>query len=49
MDIQNKKVLILGDWGLVGSATARKIMEGYPIPYGEIKGLKVNQVLRYRF
>lgn len=30
MDIQNKKVLILGGWGLVGSATARKIMEGNP-------------------
>ena len=30
MDIQNKKVLILGGWGLVGSATARKIMEGSP-------------------
>ncbi|MCX6166029.1 MAG: hypothetical protein NTU73_14405 [Ignavibacteriae bacterium] len=30
MDIQNKKVLILGGWGLVGSATARKIMEGKP-------------------
>ena len=30
MDIQNKKVLILGGWGLVGSATARKIVEGNP-------------------
>ncbi|MFA5404337.1 MAG: short-chain dehydrogenase [Ignavibacteria bacterium] len=30
MDIQNKKVLILGGWGLVGSATAREIMEGKP-------------------
>lgn len=30
MDIKNKKVLILGGWGLVGSATARKIMEGKP-------------------
>ncbi len=30
MDIQNKKVLILGGWGLVGSATARKIFEGKP-------------------
>jgi hypothetical protein len=30
MDIQNKKVLILGGWGLVGSATARKIVEGKP-------------------
>jgi hypothetical protein len=30
MDIQNKKVLILGGWGLVGSATARKILEGKP-------------------
>ncbi|MBI5401909.1 MAG: short-chain dehydrogenase [Ignavibacteriae bacterium] len=30
MDIQNKKVLILGGWGLVGSATARKILEGNP-------------------
>lgn len=30
MDIQNKKVLILGGWGLVGSATARRIIEGNP-------------------
>jgi len=30
MDIQNKKVLILGGWGLVGSAIARRIMEGKP-------------------
>lgn len=30
MDIQNKKVLILGGWGLVGSATARKIVEDNP-------------------
>ena len=30
MDILNKKVLILGGWGLVGSAIARKITEGKP-------------------
>ncbi|MBN1632896.1 MAG: short-chain dehydrogenase [Ignavibacteria bacterium] len=30
MDIKNKTVLILGGWGLVGSAVARKIMEGKP-------------------
>jgi hypothetical protein len=30
MDIQNKKVLILGGWGLVGSAIARRIMAGKP-------------------
>ncbi|MEI7485316.1 MAG: short-chain dehydrogenase, partial [Ignavibacteriota bacterium] len=30
MDIQNKKVLILGGWGLVGSAIARRIMVGKP-------------------
>ncbi len=30
MDIKNKKVLILGGWGLVGSAIARRIMEGNP-------------------
>lgn len=30
MDIKNKKVLILGGWGLVGSAIARRIMEGKP-------------------
>ncbi len=30
MDIKNKKVLILGGWGLVGSAIARKIFEASP-------------------
>ncbi|MCX6162204.1 MAG: short-chain dehydrogenase [Ignavibacteriae bacterium] len=30
MDIQNKKILILGGWGLVGSAIARRIAEGKP-------------------
>lgn len=30
MDIKNKTVLILGGWGLVGSATARKVVEGNP-------------------
>lgn len=30
MDIKNKTILILGGWGLVGSAIARKIMEGKP-------------------
>ncbi len=30
MDIKNKKVLILGGWGLVGSAIARRIMAGNP-------------------
>ncbi|MFA7361227.1 MAG: short-chain dehydrogenase [Candidatus Kapaibacterium sp.] len=30
MDIKNKNVLILGGWGLVGSAIARRIMEGNP-------------------
>ncbi|HEX2788251.1 MAG TPA: polysaccharide biosynthesis protein [Ignavibacteria bacterium] len=30
MDIRNKKVLILGGWGLVGSAIARKIVEEKP-------------------
>ncbi|MCX7834385.1 MAG: short-chain dehydrogenase [Ignavibacteria bacterium] len=30
MDIKNKTILILGGWGLVGSAIARKIMEGSP-------------------
>lgn len=30
MDIQSKRVLILGGWGLVGSAIARRIMEGKP-------------------
>ena len=30
MDIKNKKVLILGGWGLVGSAMARRIVEGKP-------------------
>ena len=30
MDIKNKKVLILGGWGLVGSAIARRIMEEKP-------------------
>ncbi len=30
MDIKNKTILILGGWGLVGSAIARKIMEGNP-------------------
>ncbi|MCE1164130.1 MAG: short-chain dehydrogenase [Bacteroidetes bacterium] len=30
MDILNKKVMILGGWGLVGSAIARKITEGKP-------------------
>lgn len=30
MDIKNKKVLILGGWGLVGSAVARRIMEENP-------------------
>lgn len=30
MDIRNKKVLILGGWGLVGSAIARRIVEENP-------------------
>lgn len=30
MDIKNKTVLILGGWGLVGSAIARKILDGKP-------------------
>jgi hypothetical protein len=30
MDIQNKTVLVLGGWGLVGSAIIRKIMEEKP-------------------
>lgn len=30
MDLKNKKVLILGGWGLVGAATARRIVEGKP-------------------
>ncbi|MFC2092841.1 short-chain dehydrogenase [Bacteroidota bacterium] len=30
MDFKNKKVLILGGWGLVGGATARRIVEGKP-------------------
>lgn len=30
MDIKNKKVLILGGWGLVGSAIARRIVKGNP-------------------
>jgi len=30
MDILNKKVLILGGWGLVGSAVARKFVQGKP-------------------
>jgi hypothetical protein len=30
MDIRNKKVLILGGWGLVGSAVARRIMKDEP-------------------
>lgn len=30
MDIKNKKVLILGGWGLVGSAIARQIIEQEP-------------------
>ncbi|MDQ3020298.1 MAG: short-chain dehydrogenase [Bacteroidota bacterium] len=30
MDIKNKKVLILGGWGLVGSAVARRIIEEKP-------------------
>ncbi len=30
MDIRNKTILILGGWGLVGSAVARRIMEGKP-------------------
>ncbi len=30
MDIRNKKVLILGGWGLVGSAVARRIVEENP-------------------
>ena len=27
MDIQNKTILVLGGWGLVGSAVCRKFME----------------------
>jgi hypothetical protein len=30
MDLKNKKVLILGGWGLVGTATARRIVETKP-------------------
>jgi hypothetical protein len=30
MDIQNKTVLVLGGWGLVGSAVCRKLMEAHP-------------------
>jgi len=30
MDIQNKTVLVLGGWGLVGSAVCRKLMEEQP-------------------
>ena len=30
MDIQNKTVLVLGGWGLVGSAICRKLMEEKP-------------------
>ena len=30
MNLKNKKVLILGGWGLVGAATARRIVEGKP-------------------
>lgn len=30
MDIRNKKVLILGGWGLVGSAVARRVVEEKP-------------------
>ena len=30
MDIQNKTILVLGGWGLVGSAICRKLMEDHP-------------------
>ena len=30
MDIQNRTVLVLGGWGLVGSAICRKLMEEHP-------------------
>ena len=30
MNIQNKTVLVLGGWGLVGSAVARKLIEDHP-------------------
>jgi FlaA1/EpsC-like NDP-sugar epimerase len=30
MDITNKKVMILGAWGLVGNAITRKILEEEP-------------------
>ena len=30
MDIKNKTVLVLGGWGLVGSAICHKVMEGRP-------------------
>lgn len=30
MDIQNKTILVLGGWGLVGSAVCRSLMEEDP-------------------
>ena len=30
MDIQNKTILVLGGWGLVGSAVCRSLMEEHP-------------------
>ncbi len=30
MDIENKTVLVLGGWGLVGSAVCRSLMEEHP-------------------
>ena len=30
MDIKNKKVLVLGGWGLVGNAVTRKLVNEHP-------------------
>ena len=54
MDIKNKTVVVLGGWGLVGSAVVRKIMENAPkriilTSLKESEAREVAQLLRKEF